>query len=157
MASRRTEDLCQEMQAIIPAFEADLELVVPGVFKRSCTFRSPVEQKALYMRGRNSLPVVNDAYGKAGMAPITEQENQQEVTWTLESKHTIEKDGKPASEAVDYFIQRDGKYCNDLKVDTDGDEMADWDEFGVIAARHGLVWGGTWKKKDIPHVELRRA
>lgn len=35
-------------------------------------------------------------------------------------------------------------------------ESHPWKLFGVIAERHGLVWGGRWKGKrnDRPHVEL---
>lgn len=29
-----------------------------------------------------------------------------------------------------------------------------WDAIGEEAERVGLVWGGTWKMRDLPHVEL---
>ena len=76
-----------------------------------------------------------------GMVPITEKENKFKVTWKTISNHTDR-------EAVDYFIEREGKYCNDLKIDTDGDKIEDWQEFGKIAAVCGLEWGGTWRKKS---------
>ena len=129
MASRKIEDLTPRMQERIKQFEADLEMVIPGAFKRSCTYRSQEEQNELFGHGRNGDP-------------------RPKVTWTTLSVHT-------SREAVDYFIERDGKYCNDLKVDTDGDNMADWEEFGIIAARNGLEWGGTWKNKDLPHVQWK--
>lgn len=146
--SRKIEDLTPRMQIKIVTFDERLEKEIPGVFKKSCTYRSQAEQDALWMRGRYSLRVVNDAYGKVGMAPITERENKRPVTWTHNSVHT-------KREAVDYFIQRDGKYCNDIKVDTDGDSIPDWEEFGKIADKCELEWGGTWQKKDIPHVQWR--
>lgn len=150
MSSRKIEDLTPRMQEKIRRFEICLEEGIPGAFKRSCTHRSQEEQNALWMRGRYTLGVVNDAYGKVGMAPITEEENRHKVTWT---KDTVHK----KREAVDYFIQREGKYCNDIKVDTDGDKIEDWQEFGKIAGTCGLEWGGNWKKKDLPHVQWANA
>lgn len=148
MASRKIEDLTPRMQAKIITFEKRLEEEVPGVFHRSCTYRSQQEHNALRMRGRSPLEVVNAAYRAVGLAPITAEENKRPVTWIRHSIHTDR-------EAVDYFIQRDGKYCNDIKVDTDGDHIPDWQEFGRIADECGLTWGGTWKKPDIPHVQWR--
>jgi len=148
MASRKIEDLTPRMQEKIWNFEERLEAAVPGAFKRSCTYRSQLEQNALWKRGRCSLAIVNLAYRTVGLAEITEAENKRPVTWTTLSVHTNR-------EAVDYFIQRDGKYCTDIKVDTDGDGIHDWQEFGRIAAECGLEWGGTWKKQDLPHVQWR--
>jgi hypothetical protein len=146
MASRLIQDLTPRMQEKIVAFEKRLAIEVPNAFRRSCTYRSQIEQNALWKRGRNPLSVVNAAYKSAGLAPITEAENRFKVTWTTLSVHT-------SREAVDYFIQRDGKYCTDLKVDTDGDNIADWQEFGCIAKECGLDWGGFWSKPDYPHVQ----
>jgi len=144
--SRKIEDLTPSMQEKIRRFEICLEVAVPGAFRRSCTYRSQAEQNALWKRGRNPLSVVNEAYRAAGMSPITEQENKFKVTWTTNSVHTDR-------EAVDYFIQREGKYSNDLKIDTDGDKIEDWQEFGKIAETCGLRWGGTFGHPDFPHVE----
>lgn len=148
MASRRIEDLTPRMQGKIRTFEERLEAAVPGVFKRSCTFRSQQEQNALWKRGRCALAIVNEAYLAAGLAPITEAENSRPVTWTVLSAHTNR-------EAVDYYIERDGKYCTDMKVDTDGDNLSDWEEFGRVADVCGLEWGGRWRKPDIPHVQWK--
>jgi peptidoglycan LD-endopeptidase CwlK len=146
MASTRIESLTPRMQEKIRLFEERLETAVPGGFKRSCTYRSQQEQNALWKRGRCALGMVNAAYRAAGMAEITAEENQRPVTWKDRSVHT-------KREAVDYFIERDGKYCTDIKVDTDGDKIEDWQEFGRIAAECGLEWGGTWKKADLCHVQ----
>lgn len=150
MASRKIEDLTPRMQKRIIAFEVRLNDEFPGLFRRSCTYRSQDEQDALWMRGRYSLAVVNAAYGAAGLAPITAQENRHKVTWTKQSIHS-------KREAVDYFILRDGKYCNDIKIDTDGDHIPDWQEFGRIANECGLEWGGSWSKPDFPHVQWSAA
>ena len=119
------------MQEKIRRFEICLEAGIPGAFKRSCTYRNQEEQNELYSHGRNG-------------------DKRPKVTWTTLSVHT-------SREAVDYFIQREGKYCNDLKIDTDGDKIEDWQEFGKIADTCGLEWGGNWKKKDLPHVQWRDA
>lgn len=148
MASRSIEDLVAEMQPIIQDFENRLDEHFPSLFRRSCTYRSQKEHDALFMRGRFPLSVVNDAYGKVGLAPITAKENKRPVTWTHSSMHTKRM-------AVDYFMQREGKYCDDVKMDTDGDGEADWQEFGRIAEECGLVWGGRWKKPDRPHVQMK--
>lgn len=29
-----------------------------------------------------------------------------------------------------------------------------WETLGTLAAAHGLIWGGTWKWKDLCHLEL---
>lgn len=148
MANRQIEELTPRMQEKIRIFEEKLEAAFPGLFHRSCTYRSQKEQIALWKRGRADLVIVNEAYRAAGLAPISLEENRRPVTWTVRSVHTDR-------EAVDYFIQRDGKYCNDIKIDTDGDHVPDWEEFGRIAGECGLEWGGTWKKADLPHVQWR--
>jgi hypothetical protein len=150
MPSRKIEDLDPEFQPTIIMFEK--QLVDEGLtwFKRCCTYRSQAEQHALWKRGRNPLIIVNDAYESAGLAPITEAENKRPVTWKTVSDHTCRT-------AVDYYIERDGRYISDVKADIDDDDIPDWEEFGAIAERCGLEWGGSWqKKKDYPHVQKRR-
>lgn len=132
MASRAIEDLTPRMQEKIRRFEICLEAGIPGTFKRSCTYRSQVEQNELFRHGRNG-------------------DKRPKITWTTLSVHT-------SREAVDYFIEREGKYCNDLKVDTDGDKIEDWQEFGKIAETCGLEWGGKFRNKpDYPHVQWKDA
>jgi hypothetical protein len=147
MASRKIEDLTQRMQIRIKLFEAQLK--AHGLnFKRSCTLRTKEEQAALWMRGRYALEIVNAAYKLVGLAPITEEENRRPVTWTQRSKH---EDG----EAVDYYQEVKGKASYDLKVDADFDNIADWLEFVRIAEMCGLEAGGSWDKKDWPHVQYK--
>lgn len=151
MASRSIEDCSPQMRDRIVIFEAMLEQA--GLdFHRSCTRRSQEEQNALWKRGRCPLEEVNAAYVKAGLAPITEQENKRPVTWTTISKHT---NGGGGSDAVDYFQLVEGRASYDLKVDADFDNLPDWQEFGKIARGCGLEWGGDWKKPDYPHVQFK--
>ena len=147
MASRKIEDLNPDFQPTIIMFEAHLER--EGLaFKRCCTYRSQAEQNALFAQGRKSLRDVNDIRKATGLAPITQRQNKK-VTWTLASDHTKRI-------AVDYYIELDGKYCDDLKVDINKNDLPDWEEFGAIAERCGLEWGGSWVKKDYPHVAQKR-
>jgi peptidoglycan L-alanyl-D-glutamate endopeptidase CwlK len=148
MASRKIEDLTPRMQEKIRLFESELVQAGHTNFKRCCTYRSQAEQNALWKRGRYPLDVVNAAYKSVGMAPIAEAENKRPVTWRTISDHT-------AREAVDYYIEIAGIYCNDIKVDYDGDHIPDWQEFGKIAEKCGLEWGGNWRKPDYPHVQWR--
>lgn len=147
MASRKIEDLTPRMQDKIRAFEAALEEAGLGHFKRSCTYRSQAEQNVLWFQGRKSLLDVNTARAAIGLPEITEKQNVK-VTWRAVSIHTCR-------EAVDYYVDRDGKAEWDLKVDVDGDSIPDWKEFGQIAESMGLEWGGIWSNPDFPHVQWK--
>jgi hypothetical protein len=148
MSSRKIEDLTPRMQRKIYLLEA--VLVKEGLqnFKRSCTVRTQEEQNALWMRGRYPLDVVNAAYKKVGMAPITEAENKRPVTWVRISIHS-------SGEAVDYYQEVKERASYDLKVDSDFDNIPDWKEFVKLAEMCGLDAGGSGEKKDWPHVQWR--
>lgn len=149
MPSRRIEDLNEDVQPIIIEFENRLIEAGHPYFKRCCTYRSQDEQDCVYMQGRESIEDINEARFAIGLSPITSNENKRPVTWTHVSKHT-------SRDAVDYYIEREGRYVNDTKVDYDDDDIPDWEEFGQIAEECGLEWGGRWKKRDIPHVQFVR-
>jgi hypothetical protein len=147
MSSRKIEDLAPDFQPTIIMFEA--ELAREGLaFKRCCTRRTQAEQDVLWIQGRKSIIEVNDARKSIGLPPITKKQNVK-VTWRSVSEHTSRK-------AVDYYIEKDGKYCYDLKVDIDKDDIPDWEEFGAIAERCGLVWGGNFTTRDLAHVQRRQ-
>lgn len=147
MRSREIKELTPRMQLKIVIFETHLASQKLGHFKRSCTYRSQAEQNVLWKQGRVPLVEVNISRASIGLAAITEKQNKK-VTWRSSSIHTDR-------EAVDYFILKDGKYCEDLKVDIDQDDIPDWQEFGAIAESCGLEWGGRWAKPDYPHVQWR--
>lgn len=147
MASRDIQDLTPRMQCKIIAFEGALANAGLSHFKRCCTYRSQNEQNVLHMQGRKNLVEVNLARHCIGLPPIGPAQNKK-VTWTTVSIHT-------KREAVDYYVNLNGKYCDDLKVDVDQDDIPDWKEFGKIAAACGLEWGGTWEKPDYPHVQWK--
>ena len=149
MASRSLKDLTLEAQDAFEKFELALQAEGLAWFKRCCTYRSQAEQNALWCRGRYKLAVVNATYKAAGLAPITEAENKRPVTWARKSVHT-------QREAVDYFIEKDGRYCTDVKVDINDNDVPDWVEFGRVAVACGLEWGGKWSNPDLPHVQLKK-
>jgi len=149
MPSREIEDLNEDVKPIIIQFEQRLIEENLPLFKRCCTYRSQEEQDCVYMQGREDLDAINDARAAIGLGPIPANENRRPVTWTHISKHT-------SRDAVDYYIEKDGRYISDTKVDFDDDDIPDWEEFGAIAEECGLEWGGSWKKRDIPHVQLTR-
>lgn len=104
-------------------------------------YRSPERQDELFLRD----PPVTKARG--GQSP-----------------HNIQVDGKPASCAVDMVF--DPKHVILPKVEEGGKAWpALWDQssestrslwliYGKTARDLGLVWGGDWQFKDVPHVEL---
>ena len=153
MASRALEDLKPMMQLRVKLFEAQLK--EHGLlFKRSCVLRTQEEHDALWMRGRYPLEIVNAAYKLVGMAPITEEENKRPVTWVKTSRHTP-KEGETQVDAVDYYQEVKGKASYDLKVDADFNNIPDWETFVRLAGMCGLEAGGSWKKKDYPHVQWK--
>jgi peptidoglycan L-alanyl-D-glutamate endopeptidase CwlK len=91
--------------------------------------RTLEQQKELYAQGRT----------KPG----------KKVTWTMKSKHLPQADG--FSHAVDFGVHVDGELTWDEKfyllVGPFFERGAD--ELGVK-----VEWGGRWKKKDLPHIQL---
>jgi hypothetical protein len=148
MPSRKIEDLRPEVQPVVRRFEAVLKERGLTWFKRCCTRRIQVEQNALWKRGRYPLAEVNAAYKSLGLAPITEEENKRPVTWRAVSEHS-------SGLAVDYYIEKEGRYVSDVKADINDNDIPDWEEFGMMAEACGLEWGGRWKKADRPHVQYK--
>lgn len=65
------------------------------------------------------------------------------VTWTTHSKHTERK-------AVDFAILYKGKPSWDTKIKA---VLEGYRLIGKCADDLGLIWGGNWKKPDMPHVQ----
>jgi hypothetical protein len=100
------------------------------------TLRTQLEQEAYYARSREPLAQVNAKYARAGLAPITEEQNKAPVTWTLKSRHLPNAQG--LSMAFDIAIRdpRTGKLF-DPKVDADCNGMEDWRQLAEWAMAHG--------------------
>ncbi len=105
MASRDPQELTDEMQRIFALFKD--EMIKAGVdFIVTCTYRSQIEQEALWAKGRTQP------------GPI--------VTWTRASKHTERKafdialvvDGKITWATKDYLLP--GKIAMKLGLDWGG-------------------------------------
>jgi peptidoglycan L-alanyl-D-glutamate endopeptidase CwlK len=156
MASRRIEDCTPSLQLKIKAFAiAAHKAGIPFII--TSTARNVKEQIALYAQGRELLENVNILRARAGLAPISYQQNQSKVTWTLQSNHLVDlDDGNPnndKSRAFDIAISPGGKPVWELKVDANGDNKSDYEQAGLIGESVGLRWGGRFKKPDMPHFE----
>lgn len=155
MASRKIEDCTPSLQGKIKAFT--IAMFKAGIpFMITCTARTVNEQQAFYAQGRNDLATVNKLREIAGLAPISQSDNQK-VTWTLHSEHLIDlDDGNPnndKSRAFDIAITRDKKPIWDLKVNVNGNKIPDYDEAGLIGESVGLKWGGRFSTPDRPHFQ----
>ena len=97
----------------------------------TCTYRSPTRQAELYLVGRRNIP---------GEKILTYKDGT-----TARSRHNV----FPA-QAVDIAVDTDpgpGKH-----VSWKGGHYA---TLGPLAVKHGLIWGGSWAFRDLPHLELR--
>ena len=158
MSSRKIEDLVPKLQMLYYQFKAKMDLAkIPFIV--TCTARTVKEQVALYAQGRQILNEVNVLRAQAQLPPITEAENKNKVTSTLQSKHLVDLEypitTNDKSSAFDIAILKDGKVTWDLKVNVNKNEIADYMEAGKIGQTVGLTWGGSWTNfKDYPHFQL---
>jgi hypothetical protein len=118
----------------------------------SCTSRTPLEQVALYLRGRFATVLINPLYTLIMRTDLPNDSNHI-VTWTLESKHVIYPNKRPLSEAFDFYIVKNGKAIWDVKADVNKDELPDYkqvaDIFEKLGLRSGIHFG------DPCHVEIK--
>ena len=124
-------------------------------FVLTCVLRTPKEQEALYAQGRLPIAEVNKLRKRAGMSELHPKENLYKVTWTKNSKHFPDKDGK--ARAFDFAILKPNKkeIAWDVKWDADKDGIAEYMEAAQFAKEVGLVSGAFWNKPDFPHIELK--
>jgi peptidoglycan L-alanyl-D-glutamate endopeptidase CwlK len=122
-------------------------------FELNEVLRLPIVQKAYYAQNREPLDVVNELRKEAGLDPITSEENEYKVTWTLKSHHFPGADG--LSRAFDIRLLKYGKPHWDTKWDGNKNSIPDYLEAARIGQSVGLVAGGFWEKPDFPHFELR--
>lgn len=142
MASRDLADLHPDLRPLAERFlarckERGLDVLV------ICTFRSGVEQEALYAQGRTTPgPIVTRA--RAGQS---------------DHNHTI--DGKPAAKAFDVVPVLHGKAIFEDPRDADADWRNDWGwrVVGEVAEEVGLDWYGRPGApfREAPHLQMRRA
>lgn len=131
MASRNIYDLSAAARVLYVKFDAAMRAA--GIdYIVTCTYRSNDDQTALYAQGRTKPgAIVTNA--KAG-----------------QSKHNaVDADGKPASQAFDIVIMKNGKPDWDVKD-------PDWMRAGAIGESVGLEWAGRWISfKEFPHFQIK--
>lgn len=137
MPSRKPEELTMEMQVLYWMFEQDMQ-AAGNKFTLTCTYRSQIEQDALYAQGRLGIEEVNRLRLKAGLPGISPADNKI-VTKAKKSRHTDR-------EAFDIMmLDHNGK--PDWKVIA-------YASAGRIGKKLGLKWGGDFSSiKDYPHFE----
>ena len=135
------------------AFKLAADQLADVPYQVNCILRYPNEQRALYAQGRRPLAEVNRLRKDAGMPwMITAAENKSKVTWTLNSKHFPDANGK--ARAFDVVVLKNGREPHwDLKWDNDKDQIPDYEELARCAEMVGLVAGGH-AFGDWPHFQL---
>jgi len=132
MSSRDIRDLCPELQCLFHKFDARMkELNVQYIV--TCTYRSKIEQDALYAQGRT----------KPGKKVTNARGGQ--------SRHNaVDSKNNPASEAFDIAIMVNGK--PEWSGKNEG-----WKVAGRVGESLGLEWGGSFKTlKDLPHFQTKK-
>lgn len=145
------------LETLHPALRMRVEHVLEGLEGRLVPLsghRPPEEQAALFEKGR----IVK--WG-ANFAVLEAKVIGKVVTNAppFESAHNFSP-----SRAVDCVLNHrvvkvaerewQGKMWPDLWDTKSKDAIAAWEDYGIHAKDVGLVWGGHWKMKDRPHVEL---
>jgi peptidoglycan LD-endopeptidase CwlK len=100
------------------------------------------EQAALFAQGRETLTVVNSLRRKAGLAPLSADENRRRVT-----------DARAGQSNHNYGLACDLCPFKGNVPDWNA-PAAVWKQIGAAAKAAGLKWGGDWQRPDRPHVEL---
>jgi peptidoglycan L-alanyl-D-glutamate endopeptidase CwlK len=136
MASRKIEDLEPVLaQAWTKSYNEWVEtyptLPVPFL---TCTYRDNEEQEILYMNDKNGKD--DDGDGK-----IDESDEWRSNAHAGQSKHN-----SLPSKALDVAFKN-----SQGKLDWSSDLFG---KFAVIIKKHGVKWGGDWKRRDNPHFEL---
>lgn len=116
-----------------PLLVAQMPLVLAEMARHGCPMKMT--------EGRRSLKRQQDLYAQGRTKPgqiVTRADGVRH-----RSKHQEQGDG--THHAVDcVFVLDRGR------VSWEGP----WEAFGAVVRAHGLVWGGDWKLKDRPHVEV---
>ena len=120
----------------------------------TCVDRNITEQMALYVQGRMLLIHVNRFRKSAGLYLFkSEKENQNEVTWTLASKHITYPDkGSVYSRAFDFVILKENRAEWNLKVDVNHDDRPDYIQLGEMWEDVGGQAG--YRFGDYCHLEI---
>ena len=134
--------------------KAGLDVVITSVD------RTYQEQTAIFAQGREPLETVNALRKIAGLWLISEEENKNCVTWTMNSEHIINLEDmnkdNDLSGAFDFAVKdKDGKITWDLKVSVTDDGISSYSECALIGEALGLYSGMRFKKPDFPHLQIK--
>lgn len=116
--------------------------------------RSPADQAGIYQYGRTKITWSPDWKILSGGKPIKGQRTRTKAA-PMESAHNY----KP-SRALDCVLnaalvdvtEREGvpdMWCTSTKQAAET-----WAEYGSLVVAKGLIWGGSWESRDMPHAEL---
>jgi peptidoglycan L-alanyl-D-glutamate endopeptidase CwlK len=144
MASRRLEDLSKTMQPLCRAFldkcRADgMDVII------ICTYRSSEEQNREYSKGRTTSSGIGVTAKRPLGRTVTNAKGGQSYHNRTDSQ------GNPAAEAFDFLPLHNGKAV----WNTTGQDFELWLRAGEIGESLGLVWGGRFKMRDYPHMQLK--
>lgn len=165
MASRDLNDAAPLLKLFIEALiKAALEQLGIKVIV-TCVTRTYLEQVAVVLQGRLKLHSVNIARVTAGLAPLKSEAENKTVSWTLDSKHVVNPFDhiidNDKSRAVDVgIVDKDGKYCGDLKADVNEDNLPDYEQVCKLAEKMAhemdlpIVLGRDFSTPDYPHIQL---
>ncbi len=128
--SRDLDHCDPEMKKRFTDVRAEFESLTGKQLVVTCTWRSRKKQAELYLVGRRGIP------------------NEYTVT-NCDGETSISRHNVFPSEAVDVAVDLDPGPL--VKISW---EETDYDVLGEICARHGLEWGGNFKKQDRPHIQL---
>lgn len=102
----------------------------------TCTHRPPTEQFALFQKGRRNL---------ADGSWVLDEDPKTSVVTYCDGTVKISRHNKKPAEAIDFAVVIAGKVSWDPR---------EYEPVGKLAAQRGLIWGGNWKMKDYPHLEI---
>lgn len=141
MPTKDINDACKAIRDVWDNIKTEFFAAVPGHYLEvDCVYRSPEEQLELFKQGREPSTLM-------------------ETGWRIVNKGKVvtNVDGKISKGAHNYKPSRAIDVC---VVDNQTGKRSwnpDWYKPLIeIAARHGLVEGGTWKSiQDWPHLEVK--
>lgn len=143
--SRKIEDLTPRLRVVYARFKEEMEKA--GLrFIVTQTLRTKEEQEALYAQSRQPLHIVNALRQAAGLGAIDAATNKKAVTWTKNSRHLPQGDGKAIAFDICIVDAKGTPQWNDIKS---------FKKAGEIGQKVGLLWGGSWRTPDLPHFELK--
>lgn len=159
MASRKLSDLrpsaAKQALAVRQAFDSAAPAGVSLLIY--CTYRSPEEQARRFRQGRSLAQIHERAvqlertYGRPDLAAILRhaapQRGKRRVTNAGPGQSIHQYRG-----AFDAAPLRDGEIVWGTRATED---VALWRLYGECVMGAGLVWGGNWRRRDMPHAQQR--